>query len=202
MHFDQVVRSRRMVRSFSAEPLEEAVVGELFDLATRAPTAGNTDGVAWVVLVGPEQTTTDEAWRRSSARWPGLSRAPVVGVALCSAERYVTRYSDGDKAPGLGDAASGGTGAAGWPVPYWYVDAGFSAMVLLLAALERGLGACFLGAFRGEEALLGALGVPAGWRCAGAVVLGHPDGLDHRSSSLDRPKARDRAVHHGRWAAQ
>jgi nitroreductase len=73
-------------------------------------------------------------------------------------------------------------------------------MTLLLGATDAGLGACFLGNFRGEESLLRALGAPAGWRVFGSVLLGHPDGADHRSSSLDRPgpDAADR-VHYGTW---
>ena len=85
-------------------------------------------------------------------------------------------------------------------VPYWFGDAAFSTMTLLLGATDAGLGRCFLGNFRGEVALLGALGVPAGWRLFGAVLVGHPDGQDHRSPSLDRPgpSAADR-LHRGRW---
>ena len=73
-------------------------------------------------------------------------------------------------------------------------------MTLLLGAVDRGLGACFLGCFRGEAALLDALGVPAGWRLFGAVLLGRPDGSDHRSASLDRPRGPAAArLHRGRW---
>ena len=58
----------------------------------------------------------------------------------------------------------------------------------------------FLGNFRGEAGLLGALGVPPGWRLFGSVLLGHPDGADHPSASLDRagPTPEER-IHLGRW---
>ncbi|MGH9088306.1 MAG: nitroreductase family protein, partial [Acidimicrobiales bacterium] len=87
-----------------------------------------------------------------------------------------------------------------WPVPYWFGDAAFATMTLLLGATDEGLGACFLGSFRGEGPLLAALGVPEGWRLFGAVLIGHPDGADRPSASLDRPgpSAAER-VHHGRW---
>jgi len=73
-------------------------------------------------------------------------------------------------------------------------------MTVLLAAVDAGLGACLLGNFRGEGELAAALGVPDGWRLFGTVVLGHPDGADHRSPSLDRerPGSGDR-VHAGSW---
>jgi nitroreductase len=85
-------------------------------------------------------------------------------------------------------------------VPYWFGDAAFATMALLLRATEAGLGACFLGSFRGEEALLGALGVPPDWRLFGTVLLGYPDGADHRSPSLSRPgPSAATRVHRGRW---
>jgi nitroreductase len=90
--------------------------------------------------------------------------------------------------------------ANSWPVPYWFVDAGHVVMSILLAAVDNGLGACFLGNFRGEEPLLDRLGTPPGWRYVGSVLLGEAGGDDPPSSSLSRPR-RDLAsmVHYGRW---
>ena len=204
-----------MVRSFRADPVDPGVVARLLDDALRAPTAGNTRGVDWLVLQGPEETsaywaaTTTPSWRETSRRWPGLSRAPVVALALTSPAAYLRRYGEPDKASsGLGPPAAGGGGPDGhgahgeaaWPVPYWFGDAAFSTMTLLLGATGAGLGACFLGNFRGEGELLGALGVPEGWRLFGTVLIGHPDGGDHRSASLDREAGpRSASVHRGRW---
>ena len=85
-------------------------------------------------------------------------------------------------------------------MPYWFVDAGFAVMTLLLGAVDAGLGACFLGNFRGEAALGAALGVPAGRRYVGAVLIGEPGGDDPPSSSLARARRpRSAMVHRGRW---
>jgi len=199
-----------MVRSFAPDPVAPAVLESLLQAALRAPSAGNTGGTAWLVLEGTAQTdvywesTTDEAWRATSARWPGLRRAPVILLAYASAEAYVARYAEPDKAgprPGPGPGPGLGLEAAAWPVPYWIGDAAFGVMTVLLGAVDAGLGACVLGNFRGEETLARALGVPATWRLFCAVPLGHPDGKDHRSPSLDRvgpdPDAR---VHRGSWS--
>lgn len=189
-----------MVRSFAAQPLPAGLVDKLVDLALRAPTAGHTRGTAWVVLEGPNETprywlaATDPAWRARSPRWSGLSRAAAVALCLCSPGAYERRYDESDKR--AGDARS----AAEWPVPYWVADAAFGAMTLLLGATAEGIGACFLGNFRNEGAVLAAVGAPPDWRLFGAVALGHPDGADHPSASLDRPGP-DRAarLHRGRW---
>jgi nitroreductase len=119
----------------------------------------------------------------------------VILLAYASASAYVERYAEADKAKsGLG------VGVDEWPVPYWTGDAAFGVMTALLAAADAGLGACFLGNFRGEGQLATALGVPEGWRLFGAVLIGRPDGGDHRSTSLERtrPVMKSR-VHHGRW---
>jgi len=207
MELTEAVRRRRMVRSFATTPLEPSVVDGLVADALRAPTAGNTGGTSWLVLQGPEETATywehatTAGWRATSSRSAGLSRAPVVALSLASPRAYVERYGEGDKAAsGLGPAEAGGGGEPAWPVPYWFGDAAFATMTLLLGAVDRGLGACFLGNFRGETALLGALGVPGGWRLFGAVLLGHPGGSDHRSASLDRPAGNGGSrLHRGRW---
>lgn len=197
-----------MVRSFDDRGVDPELVDRLLASALRAPTAGNTRGTAWLVLSGPQTEAywahaTTPGWRARSRRWAGLRRAPVVALALASPGAYVARYAEPDKTPSGPGPETGpvlGTSAGEWPVPYWFGDAAFGTMTLLLGATAEGLGACFLGNFRGEDALLGVLGVPAGWRLFGAVALGHPDGADHASASLRRRGPSDaERVHHGRW---
>ena len=191
-----------MVRSFSSEPVDPGVVDCLLRAALRSPTAGNTAGTAWVALEGHEQTArywevaTDPEWRRvNPGRFEGLRRAPVVLLAYASPPAYVARYAEPDKDdPRLGAAAER------WPVPYWHGDAAFGVMTVLLGAVDAGLGACILGSFRGEEALAETLHVPDGWLLFAGVVLGHPDGNDHRSASLERRvPAWSERIHRGGW---
>jgi nitroreductase len=171
MELTEAVQRRHMTRSFSDRPLEPGVLDRLLALALRAPSAGHTQGREFVVLEGSEQTapfweaTTDEAWRARSRRYEGLSRAPVVVLAFADSEAYVARYREPDKLPPEGSDV-------GWVVPFWFVDAGFAVMTLLLGAADAGLGSAFLGNFRGEEALRAALGVPERLGWLGAVLLG------------------------------
>jgi nitroreductase len=206
MELTEAIRSRRMVRSFAADPIDRDVVDGILQAALRAPSAGNTRGVAWLILEGPETASywehaTDEAWRAAYERYPRMSRAPVIALSLCSPTAYVERYGEPDKVTsGLGPGGADRGGEAAWPVPYWWGDAAFSTMLVLLGATAAGLGAAFLGVFRGEAALLEALGVPGGWRLFGAVLLGKPDGQDRPSPSLGRsPDAGAGVVHRSRW---
>ncbi len=201
MDLHEAIRRRSMVRSYATDAVDPALIDRIVAAALRAPSAGNTAATSWVVLSGPAETaryweaTTDESWRTTSPRAAGLRRAPVILLAYASADEYVSRYAEPDKADPLL-----GTDRAAWPVPYWTGDAAFGVMTVLLAAVDAGLGACILGNFRGEDALARALSVPATWRLFCAVTLGHPDGNDHRSRSLERvrpdPSGR---IHRGSW---
>ena len=118
------------------------------DLMGRPPGADQT-----ARCTGSPRPTRPGA--RTSARSPGLRRAPVILLAYASAEAYVARYAEPDKAasgPGA-PRASARHDAAEWPVPYWMGDAAFGVMTVLLCAVDAGLGACVLGNFRGEKAL-------------------------------------------------
>jgi nitroreductase len=188
-----------MVRAFESRLVPSELVDELLDLARRAPSAGNTQPWSFVVLEGLQQTarlwdvTLPEA-TRAGFRWQGLLDAPVVVVPLVSADAYVRRYGEDDKAgTGLG------TSAGSWPVPYWWVDGGMAVQTLLVAAVDAGLGALFFGLFDHEPAVLTALGVPDGLRALGAVALGWPASDEPgRSSSRPRPPL-DTVVHRGGW---
>ncbi len=91
MEFHEAVRRRAMVRSFSDQPVASGAVDRILEAALRSPSAGNSGGTAWVVLQGEAQTqdyweaTTDETWRRTSRRWEGMRRAPVILLAYASA---------------------------------------------------------------------------------------------------------------------
>jgi nitroreductase len=191
---------RRMCRSFRAEPLSQDRMDRVLAAATRAPSAGNSDGLDLLVLSGPDETSrywdvTLPAERRAGFRWPGLLRAPLLVIPIADPTAYVDRYREPDKAgTGLG------AGPAAWSVPYWTVDASFAAMLIQLAALDEGLGVLFFGLFDHAPALMAALGVPEGRQPIGALAIGVPDGADAPGRSARRPRRDlDAIVHRGRW---
>ena len=199
MELTEAVRRRRMTRNFSGRPLDAPVVDGLLATALRAPSAGNTQGREFVVLEGADQTsrywqaTTDEEWRATSRRFEGLSRAPVVILVFADPEAYRSRYREPDKRDPDGRDLE-------WVVPFWFVDAAFATMNLLLAATDQGIGSAFLGNFRGEDALRTSLGVPSRLRWLGAVLLGRGTEPDPASSSAGRHRRTlEESVHRGGW---
>jgi nitroreductase len=202
LEFAEVIRRRRMVRTYTAEPVPRTLVDRVVDAARRAPSAGYTQGGAFVVLEGEAQTRpfwelTTTGPPTPGGRWERLRAAPVVILPLAHKAAYLARYGEPDK------ARAGLDREEAWPVPYWDIDVAFAVMAMLLAATDLGLGALFFGIFRGEEELLGHLRVPAGYRPIGAVSLGWPAPGDPASPSLARGRrSRDDVVHYGGWRGQ
>jgi len=200
MDVRDALRRRRMTRAFDGTELDEDHLVELCLDALRAPTAGHARGVEVVVLAGTTgvrrylDAATDATWRASTARAAGFALAGGAVAVLCHPAAYAARYGGTDKAgAGLEDPDH-------WPVPYWFGDAGFATMALLLLAESEGLASCFLGAFRHEREVLDELGAPEGRRLFGAVLLGGAAPLQQRSASLDRPgPARGARVVRGRF---
>src|SRR5207245_10507669 len=144
MEFGDVIRTRRMVRAFTSAPLDPGVADRLLTAANRAPSAGFSQGYALLVLDQPVQLRSfwdvlaaDAADRPSGAPdFDPVTNAPLVIVPLSCKDTYLDRYAREDKGWTDRDEAR-------WPVPYWDIDTGFMALLMLLAAVDEGLGALF-----------------------------------------------------------
>jgi nitroreductase len=191
-----------MTRSFDTRPVPDEVIERMVDLATRAPSAGKTQGWHLIVLTGAD---TARFWdislaaeSRPNFRWKRLLDAPVIAIPLADPDAYLARYSEPDKAAsGLGEAEDA------WPTPYWTVDASMSVMTLLLAAEDEGLGALLFGIFNDEAGLRAAFGIPDRLQILGAIALGWPtpdDAADQTGLSARRPRRRSaEVIHRGGW---
>ena len=192
MEFIDMLRKRRMTRSFDDRQVDAELVERILAAGLRGPTAGHTQGVDLLVLEGPAQTgryweATLPAGDRARFPWPGLLVAPLLVVVLSSEPAYRRRYAEPDKA------------ASALAVPWWHVDAAFAALLLQLAAVDAGLGALFF-ATHHVPALRRAFGVPDEWAPVGTVAIGHP-APDRPSSSVRTRRRRPaaEAIHRGGW---
>ncbi|QIX25366.1 nitroreductase family protein [Nocardioides sp. JQ2195] len=197
MEFGEVVRRRRMIRRYADRPVDAAVVDRLLDHATRAPSAGFSQGWAFLRLDTPdsvarfwEATSPDPG---ASNPWlDGMRTAPVVIVPMSNESTYLDRYAERDKA---------GSDQR-WPVPYWHIDTGMASLLILQTAVDEGLGACFFGipgqrhdAFRAE------FDVPGDYTPIGAITVGHRPADTGSSGSAARRRRKDTAevVHRNGW---
>jgi nitroreductase len=199
LELESVIARRRMCRNFLSRPVDPEALERALACATHAPSAGNTQGWAFVVLEGRETATfweheADNSWLAHPSH-PGVLNAPTIVLPLASRASYVARYSEPDK------ARVGARRVAEWSVPYWLVDAAFATMLFLLGLTQEGLGALFFALHQPAGPLLEALGVPGGWEPLGAVALGWPSPDDRPSGSSGRPRRPlAEVVHRGRWA--
>ncbi|WP_235857021.1 nitroreductase family protein [Occultella glacieicola] len=202
MEFSEVVRRRRMVRSFTDEAVPAVAVQTMLANAVRAPSAGFSQGWAFLVLEDPDDvasfwrvTTPPERAGESSAWLRGMRTAPVLIVPLASETAYRDRYRERDK-------GSTPPGEQQWAAPYWQIDTGMASLLILQSAVDLGLGACFFGIPRpGQESFRNAFGVPAAFEPIGAIAVGHPDPDDrpgHSARTRTRRPLGD-VVHRGRW---
>jgi nitroreductase len=184
MEFSDVVRRRRMVRAYDpTRPVQHVVVDELLEHATHAPSAGFSQG--WRFLVLQSDAERDAFWTATDPGgvpdpWlAGMRTAPVLIVAFSDKQIYLDRYAEPDKGWADRDEAR-------WPVPYWHIDTGMAALLILLGAVDRGLAACFFGVPREHwPALRKAFAVPERLTPIGAISLGYR-ARDRRSPSLRR----------------
>ena len=196
MEFERAVLKRRMVRHFTQEPVPKEALDRILRLAQHAPSAGFSQGSAYVVVTDPatklKVAEVQGEGEYSSAgfhRW--ISEAPVAVVACVSERLYHDRYREKDKLDDQGKEIE-------WPTPYWFFDIGAGCMIVLLAAVDSGLSAAFTGVFD-VRAMKGLLGIPEHFHPVGVISIGH-GGQDVRSPSLKRGRkpAAD-VVHYEKW---
>lgn len=201
MEFQDVVRRRRMVRRYDpARAVPPEVVDRILHNATRAPSAGFSQGWGFLVLEGAEQVARFRAACRpeqDADRWFAANvEAPLVVVAHSNKSAYLDRYAEADK--GKTDRSE-----AWWPAPYWDIDTGFASLMMLLTAVDADLGACFFGLpVERIEAFKAAFGVPAEFHPIGAVSIGYPDEPlreGYRETVAARRRPLDTVVHRGTW---
>ena len=193
-----MLRRRRMVRNYDpGRPVPPSVVDRLLANAMRAPSAGFSQGWAFLVLETAEER--DRFWRATESpgepdAWlTGMQNAPLLIVPLSHKAAYLDRYADPDKGWTDRDEAR-------WPVPYWDIDTGFAALLMLLTAVDEDLGACFFGVPPEKmDGFQEAFGVPGEYTPIGCISVGYR-APDRRSPSLKRghrPTAE--VVHRGSW---
>jgi nitroreductase len=190
-----------MVRSFTDEPVAPDIVRRIVDAARRGPSGGFSQGIDFVVVTddatraavaAPAQETLDISGHHNF-----VAQAPVHVVVCVSPEVYRARYREADKMAVRADIGDEEL----WKVPYWYQDAGSALMLLLLAAVDEGIAAAFVG---GDGDLLHRLlGIPGDCIPVGIALLGH-EAPHARSfgdvSAKTRPRrAFDDVVHAEHW---
>jgi nitroreductase len=199
VEFREVVRRRRMIRRFEQRPIPADVLDGILDIARRGPSAGFSQGLEFLVLDTPETVAAFwEITRDPEFGWDleDVAVGPTaIVLPLPDASRYVERYSQPDK------IAFGMDEAERWPVPFWDVDAAMAAMLVLLAAVDEGLGGWFFGITHGERELLDRFSVPESLRPIGIIGLGYRAADETPTGSWTKRRRRplEEQIHRNGW---
>jgi nitroreductase len=168
--FFEVLRTRRTVRSYLAEPVSRQDLQLLIDSAILAPTGMNFQPWAFTVV------TRQDVMHKLNAIVVGILRSPEAQAHMTSERMKEIVNAPGYNifygAPAL-IVISGDTA-----IPGAMYDCQLAAENLFLAAHAKGLGTCYMGflqlaADHPEAHKL--LAIADGFKMMAAAIVGHPD---------------------------
>jgi nitroreductase len=149
MELWDAINRRRSIRKYKDRPVEEGKLNRVLEAGRLAPSAGNRQEWKYVVV-------RDAAVRRQLIEAANgqqfVGEAPVC-LVCCAV--------DGEHVMSCGQAS-------------YPIDVAISVDHMTLAAVEEGLGTCWIGAFK-EPAVRKLLGIPEKVRVVALLPLGYPD---------------------------
>ncbi len=146
MEFMNVVSKRRSIRKYKSDPVSQEDIEYIIEAARLAPSWANSQCCKFIVVKDAE---VKGKLAEAGNAW--IAQAPVI-IAACA---------DPSKPGTKGDQE------------YYMLDVGIAMEHLILAAADKGLGTCWIGAFD-EDIAKSALGVPDGIRVVASTPLGYP----------------------------
>ena len=156
MTLEEIITTRRSVRSYTDKPVSKETVVRLLDMARWAPYASE----CWRFVAVTE--ADGKGLLAKAARQDFIATAPVIIVVGADTEVFAEKGSvwyrwDAYKFRGL----------------FYIQDTAAAIQNLMLTAVEMGLGTCWIGSFN-EGDVAKAVGFPASVRPVAMIPVGHP----------------------------
>ena len=148
MELKEVIKKRRSVRDYEDIPVPEDRLLRVLDAARLAPSGGN--GQLWKFIVVKDSKRRQQLAKAASGQ-AFVAKAPVVIAAVATMPGRIQQCG----------------------VPAYAVDLAIAVDHMTLAAVDEGLGTCWIGAFSQEEAR-DVLKVPAKYQIVALLPLGFP----------------------------
>src|SRR5919197_311866 len=153
MDFDEVVRKRKMIREYDLDrQIPNEIITERINNAHSAPSAGHTQVQEFIIV---KDISIKQKLRKAAVNQEYVEKAPVLIVVCSNTSRSIGRYGSRGKEF------------------YSVIDGAFASMLILLTAVNEGIGACFVGAFQ-DNKVSEILELPKGVRPIGIVCIGYP----------------------------
>ncbi|UCF07860.1 MAG: nitroreductase family protein [Thermoplasmata archaeon] len=151
MELAKAIKSRRSIRSFTPDVVDDSVIRKIIEFGNLAPSAGNLQPRDFIVVKDKNikfklaQAALDQHF---------VYEAPVVIVVCANLQRAAPYGSRGKEL-------------------YCIQDSAAAAENMLLAIVDFGLASCWVGAFN-EKAVSEVLGLPSHVRPVALLPVGHP----------------------------
>jgi nitroreductase len=174
MEFNEVVRKRKMIRQYELErPVPDYIVSKIIENAHRAPSAGHTQVQEFIIIKNSsiKLKLGDAALGQSQ-----IYDAAILIVVCSNTSRSVDRYGKRGKEF------------------YSIIDGSFASMIMLLTAVNEGIGACFVGAFE-DDKVSKILELPEYIKPIGIITLGYPAERPEKFERIEISKL----VYHDRY---
>ena len=163
MEFEKVVKERRSIRRFKAEPVAKKTFEEIVEVARFAPSWKNTQIARYIVVADPEKKAslaTPECVFDFKFNLSILESATAIVLLT-----YIKNRS-GFERDGSFSTPNG---------PTWQnFDAGIAAQTFCLAAQDKGVGTVILGYFD-EAAIREKVDIPEDQSIGAVIACGYPD---------------------------
>jgi nitroreductase len=144
----QAIQARKSVRSFLDRPVEDEKLLKVLEAGRLAPSASNRQEWRFVIVRHPE---TRQSLAAIAGSQDFIGQAPVIIVACAETDGHVMRCGQ----------------------PSYPIDVAIALDHITLAAVEQGLGTCWIGKFD-EKQVKECLGIPDAIRVVELMPLGYP----------------------------
>ena len=175
----EAIRTRRSIRKYKTDPIDEKTLETVLEAARQAPSWANTQCWRFVVVrnAGTRARLSDTLSETNPAR-DAVTNAPVVIVACAEMEK--AGYKSGEVTTDKGD---------------WFMfDVALAMHNLVLAAHAVGLGTVYVGLFDAKK-VADILSVPGGYSVVAITPLGYPD---EEKDARPRKELAE-IVHYDKW---
>jgi len=144
----EVIEKRKSIRAYQEKPIPEEKLRKLLEAARLAPSARNAQPYKYIVV---KDAKLREKLAQEATPYHFIGEAPVIIIAVALRPDYVMRSE----------------------VPAYAVDIGIAFDHITLAAIEEGLGTCWIGGFY-QEPVKKILNIPERYKVVAMLPVGYP----------------------------
>ena len=163
MNVMDAIKTRKSVRAYLDRPVEEDKLNAILEAARLAPSASNRQEWRFVIV---REAETRKKLAQIAGKQKFVGEAPVIIVACAETDGHVMKCGQ----------------------PCYPIDVAIALDHMTLAAVELGLGTCWIGNFS-EREVKELLGIPEPIRVVELMPLGYPadpSAIEKKRQPLDQ----------------